>query len=466
MAKRLLIIGAVIICTAGAALAQPAQPAQTSAPDFSFKWGFYERAREEFWKNWKDTNNTTKDNRNFFRFKTSIWGQADYKNDASLYLKLTDEFKPYTYFGGSTGAVPDKSATKKDYHFDINEVVVDNLYADIKNCFGKAVDLRIGRQDFLGTYGEGFLLMDGTPQDGSRTYYFNAAKASWRVDDKNTLDVVYINDPRDDELFPVINRVDLPSVSSPTHDKIPQLLNTTDETAGVLYWKNKAVKDLYLEGYYIYKTEAEEGGAGAQAQKCHLNTFGSFGKYNLDPWTLRGQFAYQTGTYGSNDRRGFGGYAYVDQAFKNVVWNPNASLGFLYLSGDNRKTTMNEGWDPLFSRYPWISELYVMTIASDTGVLGYWSNLKAVRLELNCKPTAKSKLTVWYNHLWANDSVAASSIVAGSNKNRGHLPQLRFDYTFNKNLSTYVLVEYFIPGKFYVVKDEGLFTRAEVQVKF
>ncbi len=63
----------------------------------------------------------------------------------------------------------------KNGHFtrlDENEMVVDNLYIKANNVFGLPVDLKIGRQDFLGPdmYGEGFLLSDGNPNDGSRCF--------------------------------------------------------------------------------------------------------------------------------------------------------------------------------------------------------------------------------------------------------------------------------------------------------
>jgi hypothetical protein len=144
------------------------------------KYGGAERMRYEYWGNWLDMDNCQLDTRSFFRFKTSLWGQMDVDQDFTLYAKLTNEFKAYTYFGGATSSAPDKTADKKGYRFDINEVVFDNLYADMKGFMGLPVDLRLGRQDFLGTYGEGFLIMDGTPQDGSRTFYFNAAKAHGR----------------------------------------------------------------------------------------------------------------------------------------------------------------------------------------------------------------------------------------------------------------------------------------------
>lgn len=137
----------------------------------------------------------------------------------------------------------------------------------------------------------------------------------------------------------------------------------------MLYWKNNNISNLVLEGCYIYKREDEDGGAGLQAQKGKINTFGSFAKYELSPWTFRGQFAYQFGDYGNNDRRAFGGYAFVDRNFKDYVWSPQATLGFFYLSGDKQGSNKDEAWDPLFSRWGWISDLYVLSMLSETGIL-------------------------------------------------------------------------------------------------
>jgi hypothetical protein len=98
------------------------------------KYGGAERMRYEYWGNWLDMDNCQLDTRSFFRFKTSLWGQMDVDQDFTLYAKLTNEFKAYTYFGGATSSAPDKTADKKGYRFDINEVVFDNLYADGLAC--------------------------------------------------------------------------------------------------------------------------------------------------------------------------------------------------------------------------------------------------------------------------------------------------------------------------------------------
>ena len=58
--------------------------------ELQFKCGSSFRLRHEYWKNWKDMDNDQKDNRNFFRVKSSLWGQWDYDKSLSLYAKLTN----------------------------------------------------------------------------------------------------------------------------------------------------------------------------------------------------------------------------------------------------------------------------------------------------------------------------------------------------------------------------------------
>lgn len=434
--------------------------------EIKFSWGPYWRFRYEYWKNWKDMDNSQNDNRNYVRLKTSLWGKADFNADTSIFAKLTNEFKAYSYFGGTSSLIPDKTDSKKGYHFDINEVIFENLYLDKNNFLDFPADLRLGRQDLAWMYGENFLIMDGTPQDGPRTLYFNAGKASLRVNENNTIDIIYINDPRDEEFLPVINRSRLHNALVPGLDRQPQLLNTTDEQAGVLYWKNKDIHNLALEAYYIFKNEAGEGGVGYQAKEGKINTLGSSARYTLGTWNFRGQIAGQFGNYGSDEREGIGGYVFADKSLKYMAWSPQLSAGFVYLSGDDKKTAKNEGWDPLFSRWESISPMYAMSMCAETGILGYWTNMRIFRANLFLKPNSKINLYLSYNFLQANEQTASSAILSGSGKNRGHLPQLKAEYLVNKNVSTSFLLEYLIPGDFYKDNDPAIFLRTELQLKF
>ena len=174
---------------------------------------------------------------------------------------------------------------------------------------------------------------------------------------------------------------------------------------------------------------------------------------------------------GDEVRYAFGGYGFLDKNFKDARFSPKFSGGIIYLSGDKQSSARNEGWDPLFSRWPWMSELYVNTMAGETGIPGYWTNLQIYRLELSLNTTKKTKLTLDYNYLRANAQMAAtttstSTIFSGTSKDRGHLPQVRLDYKINDNITTYFLGEYLKPGHFYKDNDPAIFLRTEVQIKF
>ncbi len=434
-----------ILTLVGILLAQPV------FAEMTFKWGPYLRIRHEFWKNWNNFNNDTLTNRNYFRIKTSLWGQVNFNKDNSLYAKLTNENKTYTYFPQSTG--------KKGFHYQINEVVFDNLYLDLKNVIsGAPIDVRLGRQDFYGMYGDGFLISDGTPSDGSRTTYFDAAKASWRINKKSSLDFLAINNKKYDLNLPIINEV-----------KPRQQLNLSDETAYALIYKNDEIKNLHYEPYFIYKVE-EGSNTNFNIGDNKLGTIGAYGKYTFGPYLLKGQFAYETGEEGTHDRNGIGGYTFLTRSFKDVKFKPTANIGYMYLSGDNPKTDKVEAWDPLFSRWPIMSdvysELYYLTYITEGGIIGYWTNTQLAKVGLVLVPTKKSKLSLAYYYLRANYPMTGA--IFGTGKNRGQLVTAKWDYAFNKNISFYTMGEIFHPGDFYGVnnRDDGLFLRSQLELKY
>ncbi len=129
----------------------------------------------------------------------------------SAYIRLTTEPK---YNNGPYQLTLDRGTNRK--RFDQDEVVIDNLYVDINKPFDLPVSLRIGRQDFLGPefYGEGFLIYDGTPGDGTRTFYFNAVRARIFIAKGHSVDVVYMSLPTAD--------IYLPSIHPAYYDKHPR----------------------------------------------------------------------------------------------------------------------------------------------------------------------------------------------------------------------------------------------------
>ncbi|RKY35635.1 MAG: hypothetical protein DRP73_04540 [Candidatus Omnitrophota bacterium] len=401
------------------------------AKDVSFQWGIIERLRQEYLKDWNDLESSTGDNYNYFRVRTSIWGKLDFDSQFSIYAKLTNEFKPYI--------TPSRSG-------DIHELVFDNLYVDLKNIFDSPWSLRIGRQNII--YGEGFLFIDGTPLDGSRTIYYNAIKATLNLD-KLKIDFLGIINPRQDEFLPVVN------------NRNKSLAEQKEEGFGY-YAQYDPNTNWHWEQYYFYKKEDERS-----SPQTKLNTIGGRLVYKNSPWQIRSELAYQFGDYGSYDREGLGGYGFVDYTLQDVKFTPTVTVGGVYLSGDDPSTSDNESWDPLFSRWPYKSELYCYILSMEKSI-AYWANMQLYKLGLNLKPTDKDSVDLAYMYLRANENTYASkSAFSNDGKERGHILQIIWKHTFNKNLSGHIQIEYFHPGDYYVdTADDALFFRWQLLYKF
>jgi hypothetical protein len=423
-------------------------------------YGINFRLRQETWDNLFDmniidvTSNSpvfTRPDDNYFRLKTSPWFKAVVDKQYVFYTKLTNEAR---YF------METSSQASRPAGFNKDEVVFDNLYASANNVAGSPVDLTVGRQDLM-TYGEGFLIMDGTPVDGSRTYYFDAAKGVVKFGDNTSIDLIWITDQFNDRALPSL-------YSAPKRQ-----LNTTDEQGAVAYGRTKIGESLNLEPYYIYKREQTTPLPFGVDGALKLNTVGARAVYGFGTgWNLRGEFAHQFGKYDNgNDRTGDGGYAYISRKYEEVTLKPSFELGGAYLSGDNPNTTNKvEAWDPLFSRWPWMSELYVLSYGTETGIVGYWTNLQLYRASFRLSLDPATGLDLSYNYLRANENSHVSTappIFSADGKNRGSLIQAKLSHKFSKTVDGYFLIEDFVPGNYYVDtnRDNAMFVRWELQWK-
>ena len=91
---------------------------------------------------------------------------------------------------------------------------------DFYQLFVKGLSLRLGRQNLI--KGEGFLILEGNPWDGSRSIYHNAAVLAYERG-KSKLELIGIFDPRMDRYLPRIN------------DKHRQLVEWNESALGAYY---------------------------------------------------------------------------------------------------------------------------------------------------------------------------------------------------------------------------------------
>jgi hypothetical protein len=188
------------------------------------------------------------------------------------------------------------------------------------------------------------------------------------------------------------------------------MMNDGLEEALGLYITKKPAKGTSFEGYYFYKQETPDFAiptfatiTADQMEKLYVHTIGGRVVHPFnDKLKLMTEWAYQTGGQAENSIGAYGGYANVAYTLpenKGVVTG-----GINVLSGDDPETADIEGWNPIFSRWPKWSELYIYShTAENIGgarTVAYWTNT----MSPNIKYVTKVKgveVTLWAHHLQA-----------------------------------------------------------------
>jgi hypothetical protein len=444
MTNRLTALVCAALILAPAARGEDAKPAPAPDPwKITWEVGAEERVRSEAQNNSFDFNGATEDHRLWYRFRTRVWGKATIGNKGEVYVGLNNESREIVH---------------PDTPFKWDEVIFENLYVDWK--LDPAVSARVGRQNLM--RGEGFVLFDGTPGDGSRTAYFNAADVTfgWK---KSKIELIGISDPAKDWYLPVINDKD-------------KLLQEWDEAAVGVYYTGRDLAKTAVDGYLFWKSEKDDRRAATHPQfqpDRQLGIVGGRAVQQLpEGFSLTAEAAVEFGSEkarpgaagGYKDIAAWGGYAYAKKTFP-VSWKPVIQVGWVGMSGDDPATAKVEGWDPLFSRWPKWSELYIYRQVPEKGV-AYWTNLSMWQAEVLASPARFLSLRGTYYYMSAFEPFPGSPKVFGKGKKRGDMFQARADVTFSKSLKGHVLYEYMKPGDFYVGRDSAYFLRFELVYGF
>jgi hypothetical protein len=387
--------------------------------------------------------------RRFFRVRTRLWGERWFTQGWRLFARINNESRSYLKCD--------------DCESKFDEIIFENLFFEFTNQKGNPFGLRMGRQDLF--YGDGFVICDGTPLDGSRTSYVNgilltAAIPSWSFD-----------------LFAAWNREEeewLPRINS----RYTRLLEY-DEFVGGLYVRGfnpeARPKPYTIDYYYIYKQEE------TSERHATINTFGSRFVLALGPADVTGELAYQGGKApesrfalaspdlaGSQDISAYGGQAKL--AFRSPGGLPlSFNGGYVHLSGDDPLTRNKfEGWNPVMGRWPKWSELYIYTLTMEGYVqpmgqgVAYWQNFKAPHVGVAVSPY--KNITLEAGHMWmrADTSVPFDPRVspeaeAERPKDRGNLLTVKLSWRVKSALPVtgHILYERFDPGGYY---DPGVET--------
>jgi len=417
-----------------------------------FKWGFDLRNRDEYAPNATTTSgNLANHERHYTRHRARLWGSFIPDKNLELNFRLAWEgrywFHPNAMEGWYDGPL-----------------LVDQLNVKWKEIFGLPLTAQIGRQDMK--LGDGWLVMEGTPLDGSRTFFFDAARFTWDWKDaQTTIDAIFINQGgQDDKYIDTIGGVE-------EEDLIEQ-----DERGAILYVRNKSIKDVTVDGYFIYKhndpiNKTFRSGTGGVFRSVsddgEMYTFGGRVEHQLTTnWKYRLEGAGQFGDNRDRDLLAFGTTNRLTYEFKDA-WNTEAHGGFEFLSGDDRGTPNDdEQFYPLWGRYPAWSELLIYTTAPETRVSEI-TNLYRANVGVSTRPVKNLELLFDYHAIFADQNMTGAGYDSQDNF-RGHLLGSWVKYKFNQYLSAHVVGEVFFPGDYYDHPrlDVSAFVRAEVVFTF
>jgi len=399
--------------------------------------------------------------RHFQRYRLRAWGQYQPEASWTVNGRLMWEGRHYVE--------PDIASYESWYS---GALMFDNLYVQADQPGGLPLKLKLGRQDIV--LGNGWLMLDGTPFDGSRTLYFDALRATWSSG-ATSLDTILVKQSPHTSL----------TLNGENEDQTEQ-----NEKGLVLYLRHKASPDTTLDSYYFYKGNATARGtrsggairanngfivpvAADPSDDGHVNAVGGRMETQLTPaWKLRAEAAAEwgkrkVGALPAQDMRGFGFNGRVTRTLGGA-WNNRLHLGYEFLSGDDPNTPgRNEAFDPLWGRWPQWSELYgPYTYGMETRT-GETTNLQRLNLGWVAQVHPKAELSLDYHLLFADEnSKCGTAGFSCVDKLRGHLFTAWLRAKFDKQVSGHLLAEYLLPGDYYVTPkgDNAYFLRAELNL--
>lgn len=392
-------------------------PVFAETSEKKIKIDFSERFRFVSWDNNLDLDSSSDDNYLFTRNRTSIGFKFTPSRRTELYFKVTNEFKYYFKPEGRD--------------FNINEIFVDNLYLKFKSTERFPVSFTVGRQNLI--FGEGFILMDGNPLDGSRSIFFDAVRSDIKVKNAGIFSLLWFSAPEQDHFLPVINCKN-------------QVFNERASRGYGLYFSGNKFKTP-VEIYFLRKQYLNSG-------TTHLiSGFNILGYRMLnrlaDRLILTTEAAYEFGAGNGYTISALGGYLYLKYSFKGKLsFLKNIKIGGIYLSGDNPDTDRIESWDPPFSRWPKWSDSYIYAQIKEDGV-AYWTNFSSLYIAATSELFKWCSMTITISKFGALQKNSSDGFPGGSGHLRGYLVDSIVKLNLKKGWSAHLGWEHFIPGSYY-----------------
>lgn len=430
---------------------------QTLGP---FTWGADLRLRQVWIDNVGLDADSASGDRTFQRYRGRLWGAYALGDRLEAGARLMWEGRHYQ---DPAGANWPEAGFETWYS---GGLLFDQLRVGAKQIGGLPLSLKLGRQDIV--LGNGWLVFEGTPLDGSRSLYLDAARATYSLESLGTtLDLIYIDQSADTGRFPQ-------SLNGDIEDQTEQ-----HETGVILYGRNKSLlESTDLDGYLIYKHDAPNdtlrnirinNGAPfkSPSDSGDIYAAGLRADSKLTPnWSLRAETAYEWGTRNARDLNAFGFNGRLTYSFNDTLKN-QLHADFEYLSGDDPDSAEDQAFDPLWGRWPQWSELMIYQWPLESRV-GEATNLQRFNVGWIAQVHPTTQLLVDYHALWADEQSTRTTAqmvnLSGDGDFRGHLLTAWLKSKFSQNVSGHLVAEYLMPGDYYADnrRNDSFFVRAEV----
>ncbi len=396
------------------------------------------------------------------RYRTRWWTRWVLGQDIYFNTRLTWEFRTWD------------EPPRKPQEVDFDEALFDWFNLRLQNLGGMPLTATIGRQDVI--LGVGWLVLDGTPLDGSRTIFLDAARFTYDWADRSTkIDLIYVDQAAESDRW-----------LEPISDE-DRALAKADERGAILYLTNTSLEKTQLEGFFIYKNDNPVDVTFTQdpalpaiwSQKAEIFTFGAAIAGSMgENWKYRAEGAVQTGKKTGNrapvidveqDVEAFGALTNLEYLFKDSH-NSSVHIGYEYASGDDPDTGDNEQFDLLWAEWPRWSELFIYTYTFETSIAES-TNLHRLNVGHKFNLNKQWQISTDYHALWADENsgtVLPVIQVSPDHRFRGHLFTMWAKYKFTEQLYGHLLGEYFNPGNYYAStnSDDAYFLRFNLEYTF
>ncbi len=385
-------------------------------------------------------------NWHFSRFRTRLWGKWELHEDVDFNARAVNEWRIWC------------DPASKPAHWNGDEIFFDRFNLTWRNAFDMPLTMVFGRQDIA--LGHRWLIFEGTQNDGSRTIYFDAIRATYSWSDTFTTDAIYINNVAYQR-----NRI------KPINDRLLPV-NYEDTQAFILYNSKKWSNGMKTDGYWIWRKDDEVITPVSEDSDFHTlgglidGRFGENDQYEY--------YAELAGQYGAKDGKTLQALGFNSKFMyhSNDEWKNCYGLSYEFMSGDNPSTTTNEQFDPLWGVWPQWSELYIYTYSQETTIAEV-TNLHRLGLHWTFQPRERLTVAAAYHLLWSDensfkDKTTSQIDFSDSGDFRGQLASLWFIYNHNEHWKGHLVTEYFYPGTYYddSNRDAAFWLRLNVEYTF